>query len=98
MSFGDLIIVFGVGDAVRELSRRSARREPALVADDLLVRGAESDDERRPGLGHRAEGAACVGHPVLGEPGRLTVPVTIDLDREAEAVRSYTELVASQSR
>ena len=97
MSFGDLIIVFGVGDAVRELSRRSARREPALAATTYssAARRATTSVDQVWGTAPRARPVSASQY---SENDDFTVPVTIDLDREAEAVRSYTELVASQNR
>lgn len=95
LSFGDLIIVFGAFDAVRELSRRRARveTESAAYANRSSRTTARVD---------QVWGTAPSGRPVSAaqysaNPEAAT-PASIDLDREAAAVRSYTELVASQSR
>ena len=97
VSFGDLIVAFGAADAARELSRRRVRREahvdatayPGVPATTMV-----SADQVW-GTAPRARPVSATQYSANEE---LTVPVTIDLEREAEAVRSYTELVASQSR
>jgi hypothetical protein len=97
LSFGDLIIVVGAGDAVRELSRRGARREtaaePATYAGRSSTRTARVDQVW--GTAPRARPVSAAQYSANPE---ATTPASIDLDREAAAVRAYTELVASQSR
>ncbi len=92
VSFGDLIVVLGAADAVRELSRR--RRTGATAAYPSSARTTARVDQ--------VWGAAPNARPVSAtqysaNPDADT-PDRIDLDREAAAVRAYTELVASQSR
>ena len=89
LSFGDLIVVLGAADAVRELSRRRRARRPLAGS----APGPHGQGEGRPGLGHGAERCSCVGHPVLGEPGAST-PARIDLP-SAEPATSEPELVAA---
>jgi hypothetical protein len=95
VSFGDLILLFGAADAVRELSRRRARREVEVPADarQLATMTVSAD---------QVWGTAPSARPVPASQYSAnpddTAPVTIDLDREAAAVRAYTELVDSQSR
>ena len=96
VSFGDLIIVFGAFDAVRELSRRrSARSRPSRWATRAGRRGGRRGSTRS---GAPLPAAGRCRPPSTPRTPRPTTPASIDLDREAAAVRSYTELVASQSR
>ena len=68
LSFGDLIVIVGAADAVRELSRR--RRAPlAVAAAQRPVRTASTSVDQV--WGTAPSGVAGVGHPVLGEPGAL---------------------------
>ena len=96
LSFGDLIVVFGAADAVRELSRRRARREPEVA------QAAQVEVWTRTASVDQVWGAAPRPRPVSASQYSANpdaeAPDRIDLDREAAAVRSYTELVASQSR
>jgi hypothetical protein len=96
VSFGDLIVIFGAADAVRELSRRRARREADVPA------GAAAQPATTTARADQVWGTAPSGRPVSASQYSAnpddTAPVTIDLDREAAAVRAYTELVDSQSR
>lgn len=96
ISFGDLIIVFGAADAVRELSRRRAR--PQGAASAVYSRRSPT---RRASV-DQVWGTAPSGLPVSASQysanPEAATPARIDLDREAAAVRSYTELVASQSK
>ena len=92
VSFGDLIIVVGAADAVRELSRRRAR-----VAAHRQV-GAQGGLHIRSTRLDQVCGTAPSGAPVLATqyseyPDRST-PVTIDL-ASAELVTSEPELVAA---
>jgi Family of unknown function (DUF5317) len=92
LSFGDLIVIVGVADAVRELSRRRARPAGVPAPQGLLATARASVDQ--------VWGAAPSGAPVSGTqcsayPDRAA-PATIDL---ASAERASSELVAaSQSR
>lgn len=95
VSFGDLIVVFGAGDAVRELSRRRARREVAAKAG--YVEGVATTVRADQVWGTAPSGWPLSATQYSANPD-ATTPDLIDLDREAAAVRSYTELVASQSR
>jgi hypothetical protein len=93
LSFGDLIVIVGAADAVRELSRRRARRPVGAAQRDARITRASVD---------QLWGTAPSGSPVSAtqcsaNPER-TAPVTIDI-ASAEAVSSEPELVAaSQSR
>ena len=95
LSFGDLIVVFGAADAVRELSRRRARREAEVVqAAQVPATTAASVDQ----LWGTAPRPRPVSASQYSANPDADAPARIDLDREAAAVRSYTELVASQSK
>jgi len=92
VSFGDLIIVVGAADAVRELSRRRAR-----VASHARVRAQGGLHIRSTRL-DQVCGTAPSGAPVLATqysayPDR-SAPVTIDLT-SAERPTSEPELVAA---
>ena len=79
-----------------EPSERSPRGRGRC--DDLLVGGADERRRAPTRSGAPRRGRGRCRPPSTRRTTDVTVPVTIDLDREAEAVRSYTELVASQSR
>ena len=97
VSFGDLIVIFGAADAVRELSRRRARREVEVVvpADARQLATMTASADQVWGTAPRARPVPASQYSANPDD---TAPVTIDLDREAAAVRAYTELVDSQSR
>ena len=71
VSFGDLIVVVGAADAVRELSRRRARPLAVARAQRPARTTSASVDQV---WGTAPRGAPGVGHPVLGEPGALAHP------------------------
>ena len=94
LSFGDLIVIVGAADAVRELSRRRARRpEPSTAQRPIRMTSASVD---------QVWGTAPSGTPVSAtqcsaNPER-SAPVIIDLT-SVEAASEDPELVAaSQSR
>jgi len=94
LSFGDLIVIVGAADAVRELSRRRAR-VPAQVARASAQRMASARVDQVWGL---APSGAPVSATQYSEYPERSTPVTIDL-RSAEPATSDPELVAaSQSR
>lgn len=95
VSFGDLIIVFGAFDAVRDLSRRRVRREAESVRYASRSSRATASVDQVWGTAPRARPVSAAQYSANPE---AATPANIDLDREAAAVRSYTELVASQSR
>jgi hypothetical protein len=95
VSFGDLILLFGAADAVRELSRRRARREVEVPADARQLATMTVSADQVWGTAPRARPVPASQYSANPDD---TAPVTIDLDREAAAVRAYTELVDSQSR
>jgi hypothetical protein len=97
VSFGDLIVAFGAADAVRELSRRRARVE-ALVDLSAYDPAPATTRVRADQVWGTAPRARPVSAAQYSENPDATAPATIDLDREAAAVRAYTDLVASQSR
>ena len=91
LSFGDLIIILGAADAVRELSRRRAR---AVAAQRPAATTAASVDQV---CGMAPSGAPVSATQCSANPD-LTAPVSIDL-ASAERASSAPELVAaSQSR
>ena len=94
VSFGDLIVVLGAADAVRELSRRRARRPVGAVAYRPRTIGSPSVDQL---WGTAPNGAPVSATQCSASPER-SVPVSIDLS-SAEVVGAEPELVAaSQSR
>jgi hypothetical protein len=84
LSFGDLIIVIGAADAVRELSRRRAR---TLATQRLATTHARVDQ-----LWGTAPSAVPVSATQCSANPELTAPATIDL---ATAERASGELVAA---
>jgi hypothetical protein len=94
LSFGDLIIIIGAADAVRELSRRRVRR-PAVAAQGALAPSTIASVDQVWGTAPR--GAPVSATQCSANP-EVATPASIDLTR-AEAVPSERELVAaSQSR
>ena len=94
LSFGDLIIIIGAADAVRELSRRRARR-PSLAAQGAAARITSASVDQV--WGTAPSGAPVSATQCSANPDVVT-PASIDLSK-AEAVASERELVAaSQSR
>jgi hypothetical protein len=97
ISFGDLIVAFGIADAVRELSRRRVRREAQVGAADYADVSATTRARA-----DQVWGAAPRARPVsasqYSENPDADAPATIDLDRETVAVPAYSDLVDSQSR
>jgi hypothetical protein len=94
VSFGDLIVVLGAADAVRELSRRRVRSRAAALAYRPARIASTSVDQ--------VWGMAPSGSPVsatqCSENPDWSTPATIDLTK-AEATEREPELVAaSQSR
>ena len=94
LSFGDLIVIVGAADAVRELSRRRAR-SPAVAAAQRPTRTASASVDQV--WGTAPSGAPVSATQCSANPER-SAPATIDLT-SAEPAASDPELVAaSQSR
>jgi hypothetical protein len=93
LSFGDLIVVFGAGDAVRELSRRRARSRAAATAH-RSGRTASARLDQVWGTAPRPSPVSATQYSAY--PDR-TAPVTIDL-ASAEPASEPALVAASQSR
>jgi hypothetical protein len=89
VSFGDLIIVFGAADAVRELSRRRAR--PLAAAHRPERTTSASVDQ----LWGTAPSGAAVSATQYSEYPDLTAPVHIDLSSAEPVSGAVPELVAA---
>lgn len=93
LSFGDLIIVFGAADAVRELSRRRARTASRAQLVDLTT--SASVDQ----LWGTAPSGAPVSATQYSAYPDLTAPAHIDLSSAEPVSDEVPELVAaSQDR
>lgn len=88
LSFGDLVVVLGLADAVRDLARRRAR--PARQADATTEASAVHDWGTAPS-GAPDSGSQCSANPLA------VAPLTIDLD-SAAAEASPDLVAASHSR
>ena len=88
LSFGDLVVVLGVADAVRDLARRRTR--PARQADAITEASAVHDWGTAPS-GAPDSGFQCSANPLAA------APLTIDLD-SAVADASPDLVAASHSR
>lgn len=88
LSFGDVVIVLGVGDAVRDLARRRtrARSYPAATTATKEVQDWGTAPSAAP-----VSGSQCSANPLE------SAPATIDLDRSA-ADASPDLVAASHSR
>jgi hypothetical protein len=90
LSFGDLIVVLGAADAVRELSRRRARATELAPAYRPARMARTSVDQ----LWGTAPSAAPVSATQCSAYPDRSTPVTIDLSK-VEAVDRSPELVAA---
>ncbi len=93
MSFGDLIVVLGAADAVRELSRRRAS-VPVIVPREAYATTAESALQVW-GMAPRprpVSATQCSANP------DVEAPATIDLDSDVATVGSAELVAASHSR
>lgn len=88
LSFGDLIVIVGVADAVRELSRRRARPSTRPAAQRPAATASASVDQD---WGTAPSGAAVSGAQCSAYPER-EAPATIDL-ASAERASSEPDLV-----
>lgn len=95
MSFGDLIVIAGVVDALRDLARR--RRRTWTGADRLTYGSTMTQLKAVHDWGAAPSGAPDSGSQYSAKPD-LTVPVTIDLASEERTVRSRPLEAARQSR
>lgn len=94
VSFGDLIIVVGAADAVRELARR--RRPAWSAAERQGYRSTMTQLKAVHDWGTAPSGAPVSGSQNSAKPDR-TAPDTIDLTRSPRSLRSRP-LVASHSK
>jgi len=92
ISFGDLIVLVGAADAVRELSRRRARVPAQAAAPSYLARHIRSTRLDQV-CGTAPSGAPVSATQYSAYPERST-PLTIDLT-SAEPTSSEPELVAA---
>lgn len=93
VSFGDLIVVFGAGDAVRELSRRRSRSAAAAQRAERTAR-AKVDQ-----VWGTAPSAAPVSATQYSAYPELTAPAHIDLtSAEPVSEREPVLVAASQDR
>jgi hypothetical protein len=90
LSFGDLIVIVGAADAVRELSRRRARAVARPALQPLAATASASVDQV---WGTAPSGAPVSATQCSAYPDRPT-PATIDL-ASAERASSEPELVAA---
>jgi hypothetical protein len=93
LSFGDLIVVLGAGDAVRELSRRRARVPVVVLRTDYTTTA-----ERALQLWGLAPSPRPVSATQCSENSEVDAPATIDLDKEAAAASSPELVAASHTR
>ena len=89
VSFGDLIIVLGAADAVRELSRRRARSTSAAQRPARTTRASVDQ------LWGTAPSGAPVSATQYSEYPDRTAPVHIDLSSAEPVSESVPELVAA---
>lgn len=95
VSFGDLIVVVGAADAVRELSRRRARRWTAAERTDYLARTTDASAVHVWGTAPNARPES--GSQYSANPD-ADAPATIDLDSDRDVDRSPDLVSASHSR
>lgn len=98
MSFGDLIIVLGAGDAVRELSRRRARRPIRATATTYLERVDRTTEASVDQPWGTAPSARPVSASQYSEKPEVAAPASSPAASESPADWRSTNLVASQSR
>jgi hypothetical protein len=95
VSFGDLIVVFGAADAIRDLVRRRrpawSRRERGSYASTMTQLSAVQD------WGAAPSGAPDDGSQYSAKPD-LVAPASIDLDSDAGTPSARPLVAASQSR
>ena len=96
MSFGDLIVVVGAADAVRELSRRRARRW--TEAERTAYRARTTTAASALHVWGIAPRARPVSASQVSENPEAVAPATIDLDSEPAVAASPELVAASQSR
>lgn len=95
MSFGDLIVIAGVMDALRDLARR---RRPAWSGDDRVTYDSTMTQLKAVhDWGTAPSGAPDSGSQYSAKPD-LTDPVTIDLTREERTDGARSFEVANHSR
>lgn len=95
MSFGDLIVIAGVIDALRELARRRRRAwtgEDRATYDSTMTQLKAVHD-----WGTAPSGSPASGSQYSAKPD-LTAPVTIDLTKEERTEVSTSFEVANHSR
>ena len=90
LSFGDLIVIIGAADAVRELSRRRARPAHVRSPHTAAATASASVDQ----LWGAAPSGAAVSATQCSEYPDSTAPATIDL-ANVERASSDPELVAA---
>jgi hypothetical protein len=95
LSFGDLIIVAGAADAVRELSRR--RRPGWSAAERAAYRSTMTQLSAVQDWGTAPSGAPVSGTQNSAKPD-VTAPDTIDLTRSPLTRRSRPLVAATQSK
>jgi hypothetical protein len=97
MSFGDLIVVIGAGDAVRELSRRRARRWTDAEREAYRWRLAATATRVDHVWGTAPSAAPVSGSQYSAKPD-ADAPATIDLTKESATASSSDLVDATQSR
>jgi hypothetical protein len=95
VSFGDLIVVAGAADAVRELSRRRARRQVRAAGGYPADRMASASVDQLWGTAPR--GAPVSATQCSANPERAT-PISIELESDDAVERSPALVAASHSR
>ncbi len=89
MSFGDLLVVFGAGDALRDLARRRRRRWSAEARDDYRSAMGQMSVVRAWGEDHTSSGPP-------GAPGAApTAPAPVRIDLTTEPPAASSDLVAA---
>ena len=91
VSFGDLIVIVGAADAVRELSRRRARSVQLASVPQPLAAGTKASVDQVWGT---APNGAPVSATQCSEYPERSAPATIDL-ASADRASSAPELVAA---
>jgi len=97
MSFGDLIVVIGAADAVRELSRRRARRWTDAERDAYRWRLAATATRVDHVWGTAPRAAPVSGSQYSAKP-EADAPAVIDLTSEPAVASSPDLVAATQSR